>query len=67
MSTLITGTLPTVVGMGVVGRVAETALGRHRSKPSKGGETKPKSRKPKVYKGSRGGKYIMRKGRRVYV
>ena len=65
MAGIITHTVPTLVGMGVVARVADKALGRHRSKstPGKG----PKGRKPKIHKGPRGGRYIMRKGRRVYV
>ncbi len=65
MSGIITGTVPTLVGMGVVAQVAERALGRRGSKstPKKGS----KGRKPKIYKGSRGGRYILRKGRRVYI
>jgi hypothetical protein len=62
MSTMMTHTLPTLVGMGVVARVAEKTLGGRSSR----GKSKPK-RKPKIHKGPRGGKYIIRKGRKVYV
>ena len=62
---LMTETLPTLVGMGVVSRTAEIAL------TPRGGRAVAKHRKaskrPKVHKGSRGGRYIIRKGRRVYI
>lgn len=67
---LMTQTLPTIVGMGVVSRAVETMHGK-RSSGATRKSSKPKSRKPKkgpkVYTGPRGGKYIMRKGRRIYV
>lgn len=56
--------LPAIVGMGVVSRATDTMFGRREKGKVK---TKVKSRKPKVCKGPRGGKYIMRKGRKVYV
>lgn len=65
MSTMITHTLPTLVGMGVVAQVADRTLGRRRPKSTSG--KKAKGRKLKIHKGSRGGSYIMRKGRRVYI
>ena len=64
MSILMTQTLPTVVGMGVVSRAVDTTMGRRRSGSAKG---RPKSQRPKVHKGPRGGRYIMRKGRKVYI
>lgn len=65
MSGIITHTVPTLVGMGVVAQVADRALGRRRSKSTP--KKRSKSREPKIHKGSRGGKYIMRKGRKVYI
>jgi hypothetical protein len=67
--TIMTQTLPTVVGMGVVSRAVDTTFGqRGRGAPRK--KSKPaakKSKGPKVYTGPRGGKYILRKGRKVYI
>lgn len=61
---IMTSTLPTIVGMGVTSRAIDTTLGRQ----SRG--KRPRSRKGKtikVYRGSRGGEYVMRKGRRIYI
>lgn len=62
---LMTETLPTLVGMGIVGRTAEMAL------TPRGGRAAAKRRKaskrPKIHKGSRGGRYIIKRGRRVYI
>jgi len=62
--TIMTHTLPTIIGMGVVSRAVDTTFGPRGKGKAK---AKARSRKPKVYKGPRGGKYIMRKGRKVYV
>jgi len=67
MSTIISHTLPAVVGMGVVAHATDTMFGRRKSKPPKRKKVKAKGRGPKIHKGPRGGKYIIRKGRKVYV
>ena len=70
---LMTSTLPTIIGAGVVSRAVDTTFGRHergtpRRKPAKRAPKGTKVAKGrKVYKGARGGKYILRKGRRVYI
>ena len=62
---LMTETLPTLVSMGIVSRTAEMALTpRGRRAMAK---HRKKSKRPEVHKGSRGGRYIIRKGRRVYI
>ena len=62
---IITSTLPAVIGMGVVSKTAEMALtprgrratAKHRSK----------GKRPKIHRGPRGGRYIIKRGRRVYI
>ena len=66
-SHLMGTTLPTVVGMYVVKDTTETLMGPKKHGKKRAKTHKPKARKPKVHKGPRGGKYIMRKGRRVYI
>jgi hypothetical protein len=65
-TTLMTTTLPTIVGAHVVSSATETMFGKgkrratsRRAKPRVGGRV--------VHQGKRGGKYIMKKGRRVYI
>ena len=62
---IITNTLPTVVSMGIVGRTAEVALTRRGRRAVAKHRTKGK--RPKIHKGPRGGRYIIRRGRRVYI
>ena len=62
---IIEHTLPTVVGMGVVARTAEIALTRRGRRAAAKHRTKGK--RPKIHKGPRGGRYIICKGRRVYI
>jgi len=67
--TLMTSTLPTIIGAGVVSRTTDTMFGRHER------GTKRRSRRAagqrvgnrKVHIGPRGGQYIMKSGRRVYI
>jgi hypothetical protein len=66
---LMSQTLPTLVSMGIVSRTAEIALtprGR-RAVAKYRGKSKGKSKRPLIHKGSRGGRYIIRRGRRVYI
>ena len=71
MTTLMTSTLPTIIGAGVVSRATDTMFGRHeKSTPKRKAAkrtVKAAKKGPKVYKGPRGGKYILRKGRKVYI
>ncbi len=68
---LMNETLPTVIGAGVVSRTTDTMFGRGgRSRTSRGRarRTAPsKSQMPKVHRGPRGGKYIIKHGRRIYI
>ena len=67
-TTLMTSTLPTIVGMGVVSKSTETMFGKGKRRTSTR-STRAKSQlgSRKVHTGKRGGKYIMKKGRRVYI
>jgi len=58
---LMTSTLPTIIGMGVVAQTTQAMFGKGRSKG------KQKKRKFKIYQGKRGGQYVIRKGRKVYI
>ena len=60
---LMSTTLPTVIGMGVV---AETTRIMFDKKTGKRKVVKVRKRF-KVHQGKRGGKYIMKNGRRVYI
>jgi len=63
-TTIMTSTLPMVVGTGVVARTTETMFGR------KGRQTprrKQKRIKFKIYQGKRGGRYILKRGRKIYI
>ena len=62
---MITSTLPTIVGMGVVSKTAEVALTpRGRRAAAK---RRAKGRLPKIHRGPRGGRYIIKRGRRIYI
>ena len=58
MTTLMTTTLPTIVGMAVVSKTVQTTMGR---------KSKKKKRTIRIYRGKHGGTYILRKGRKVYI
>ena len=65
---LMTSTLPTIVGMGVVSRTTDTMFGRReRNGRRRAAKNTSKRKSPKVYTGPRGGKYILKRGRKVYV
>lgn len=63
-TTIVTQTLPTVVGMGVVSKTTETMFGKHGRKTT---APKGKGRKIKIYRGKRGGNYIIKKGKKIYI
>ena len=60
---IMTTTLPTVIAMGVTSRAIDTTLG----KQSRGGKKRSKRDTIKVYRGPRGGRYIIRKNRKIYL
>jgi len=66
---LMTTTLPTIVGMGVVSKTTETMFGKggRRRATTRTTRTKSQLGSRKVHIGKRGGKYIMKKGRRIYI
>lgn len=61
---IMTTTLPTVVGMGIVSRTTDTMFGRGRRRAD---ERRPRKTKFKIYQGKRGGQYILRRGRKIYI
>ena len=63
---IMSTTLPTVVGMGVVARTTEIMFDKYgrRTTSKKKAVRRVRAR---VYKGSRGGKYVIRKGHRIYI
>ena len=70
-TTLMTTTLPTLVGAHVVSKSTETMFGkggqRATTRSTRTGRAKSQVGSRKVHTGKRGGKYIMKKGRRVYI
>lgn len=66
---IMTQTLPTVVGMGVVSRTTEMMFGKSRRRRGSGKleGIQIGGKMYRLHTGSRGGKYIMKKGRRVYI
>lgn len=67
---LMTQTLPTLVGMHVVSSSTKTLFGRGRGKTATraGRKTAVRTFKGRVvHKGSRGGTYIVKKGRKIYL
>jgi len=65
-ATIMTTTLPTIVGMGVISKSTETMFGKNGKRRTTKSQYRAMGRR-KIYTGKRGGKYIMKKGRRVYI
>ena len=67
----MTQTLPTLVGAHVVSKSTETLFGKGKrratTRATRTGRAKSQIGGRKVHTGKRGGKYIMKKGRRVYI
>ena len=74
MTYLMSNTLPTVIGMGIVSQTTQTMFGRGKSRTT----TRKRKTTTKrvaitkiggraVHKGKRGGTYIVKNGRRVYL
>ena len=69
---LMTQTLPTLVGMHVVSKSTETMFGkgkrdRRRANQKHGSTIAVGNRVYKLHYGDRGGRYYVRKGRKIYV
>jgi len=64
---IMTSTLPTIVGMGTVSRATETMFGKGSRRRATTRRAKSKVGGRVVHQGKRGGKYIMKNGRRVYI
>lgn len=58
---VIMGQIPTIVGMGVISTTTTTMFGKGKRK------SKTTKSKFKVYQGKRGGKYIKKNGRKIYI
>ena len=64
---IMTTTLPTVAGFGVLAETTRVMFDK-RGKRIKGkSKSKSKGKTVKIYRGSRGGEYILRKGRKIYL
>jgi hypothetical protein len=69
---LMTQTLPTLVGMHVVSKSTDTLFGKGKRRtgsrrPARSTRAKSQLGIKKVHTGKRGGKYVMKKGRRIYI
>jgi hypothetical protein len=68
---IMTETLPTIIGIGVVSRTTETMFDRRGRRIRVRGKSRPKSKQSrsvlKIHRGSRGGKYLIRHGRKIYI
>jgi len=68
---LMTTTLPTIIGMGVVSKSTDTLFGKGRrratTRTTRTGRAKSQLGGKAIHTGKRGGKYIMKKGRRIYI
>jgi len=72
---LMATTLPTIVGMGVVSKTTDTMFGKSRkrrattraTRATRTARAKSQVSSRKVHTGRQGGKYIMKKGRKIYI
>jgi len=69
---LMTSTLPTIIGMGVVSKTTETMFGKNgrrrtTTRTARTARAKSQVGSGKIHTGRRGGRYIMKKGRRIYI
>ncbi len=64
---ILSTTLPTVIGMGVVAETTRVMFDKRTGKKRTVRVRKRVTKNFKVYQGSRGGRYILRKGRRIYI
>jgi len=61
---IMTTALPTIIGMGVVSKTTETMFGKEKRRAD---GKRPRKTKFKIYQGKRGGRYILKKGRKIYI
>jgi len=66
-ATIMSMTLPTVIGMGVVSKSTETMFGERGRRRATTRRATSRVGGRAVHIGRRGGRYILRKGRRVYI
>lgn len=64
---IMSTTLPTIIGMGVVSETTRIMFDRKTGKKKVVTVRKRTTRSFKVHQGKRGGKYVMKKGRRIYI
>lgn len=60
-------TLPTIIGMGVVAETTKIMFDKKTGKKRTVTVRKRTTKNFKVHQGSRGGRYIVRKGRKIYI
>ena len=65
-TTLMTTTLPTIVGAHVVSSATETMFGKGKRRATTR-RTKSKLGGRVVHSGKRGGRYVIKNGRRIYI
>ena len=72
-ATIVSTTLPTIIGMGVVSETTKTMFGKRgrgsqsRMKQKHSNTVMVGNRVYKLHTGDRGGRYYVRKGRKIYV
>jgi len=66
-TTLMTTTLPTIVGAHVVSSATETMFGKGKRRATSRRGAKSRVSGRVVHQGKRGGKYLIKKGRKVYI
>jgi len=68
-ATIMSTTLPTVIGMGVVSKTTDTMFGKRGRRRTTTRTTRARSQvgSRRVHIGRRGGRYIVKKGRRIYI
>ncbi len=72
-STIVSTTLPTIIGMGVVSETTRTMFGkrgsrsRSKARQKQGNTVMVGNRVYKLHTGDRGGRYYVRKGKKVYI
>ena len=64
---LMSTTLPTIIGMGVVAETTKVLFDKRTGKRKIVTVRKRTTKNFKVHQGTRGGKYIVKKGRKIYI
>jgi len=66
-ATIMSTTLPTVIGMGVVSKTTDTMFGKKGRRGAATRRAKSQVGSRRIHIGKRGGRFIMKKGRRIYI